>query len=83
MCEKFTKLWYFMSNYCTVLIGAYTDFVASDFLKIPSSEQTTPNPVPKGTRIKFLMKYCMNLNVFELAQNENLLFTGSIKAHLF
>ena len=42
-----------MPDYCTVPIGAYTDVLANEFLKIPSSEQTTPNPVLKGTRIKF------------------------------
>ena len=42
-----------MPDYCTVPIGAYTDDVASEFLKMPGSEQTTPNPVPKGNKIKF------------------------------
>ena len=38
MCEKFTDSWDFVPDYCTVPIGAYTDVLASEFLKMPGSE---------------------------------------------
>ena len=54
MFEKFTGSMDFGPDYYTVPIGAYTDVVASDFLKMPGSDLTMPNLVPKGTSIKFL-----------------------------
>ena len=47
ICEKLAELRGFGPNYCTVPIGVYTDIFASEFFKMPGSEQTTPNPAPK------------------------------------
>ena len=47
ICEKLAESLGFMSDYCTVPIGIKTDVLASEFLKMPSSELTTPNPIPK------------------------------------
>ena len=38
MREKFTELRDFMSDYYTIPIGAYTDVLASEFLKMPGSK---------------------------------------------
>ena len=42
-----------MPDYCTVPIGAYTDVLANEFLKIPNSKLTTPNPVREVLGLNF------------------------------